>query len=165
MEPIKYRFWRVWSRYEEGRECTSEPLVLTVFTIGVYLLVVQVAERGFARIAPGGSDIFTAAGVFLAAAAFRPAQRRIQDLVDRTFFRSRYDYRRVVLDFNECLRHFVGRDELAACFLRELREAIPVEFLSLRLVLRRPAAAEKEDTLVFGDSWPAGFPALPTVPS
>jgi len=134
---------------------------LTVFTIGVYLLVVQVAERGFARLAPGGSDLFTAAGVFLAAAAFRPAQRKIQDLVDRLFFRQRYDYRRVVLDFNECLRHFVGRDELAACFLKELREAIPVEFLSLRLVLRRPAATENEGLLVFGDPWPAGFPALP----
>jgi signal transduction histidine kinase len=137
---------------------------LTVFTIGVYLLVVQVAQRGFARLAPGGSDLFTAAGVFLAAAAFRPAQRRIQDVVDRTFFRQRYDYRRVVLDFNECLRHFVSRDELAACFLRELREAIPVEFLSLRLVLRRPAAGEREESLVFGDSWPSGFPALPESP-
>jgi signal transduction histidine kinase len=134
--------------------------VLTVFTIGIYLLVVQVAERGFARLASGGSDLFTAAGVFLAAAAFRPAQRKIQDLVDRTFFRQRYDYRRVVLDFNECLRRFVGRDELAACFLRELREAIPVEFLSLRLVLRRPAPAEREEFLVFGDPWPAGFPLL-----
>lgn len=135
--------------------------VLTVFTIGVYLLVVQVAERGFARLAPGGSGLFTAAGVFLAAAAFRPAQRKIQDMVDRTFFRQRYDYRRVVLDFNECLRHFVGRDELATCFLGELRAAIPVEFLSLRLVLRRPAVAEREAFPVFGDPWPAGFPALP----
>jgi signal transduction histidine kinase len=134
---------------------------LTVFTIGVYLLVVQVAERGFARLAPGGSDLFTAAGVFLAAAAFRPAQRKIQDLVDRTFFRQRYDYRRVVLDFNECLRHFVGRDELAECFLGELREAIPVEFLSLRLAHRRPALVEREGPVVFGDPWPDGFPALP----
>lgn len=47
----------------------------------------------------------------ITAPAFRPAQRKIQDLVDRTFFRQRYDYRRVVLNFNEGLRHFVGRDE------------------------------------------------------
>jgi len=134
---------------------------LTVFTIGVYLLVVEVAERGFVRLAPGGSGFFTAAGVFLAAAAFRPAQRKIQDLVDRTFFRQRYDYRRVVLNFNEGLRHFVGRDELVGCFLRELRAAIPVEFLSLRLALRRPALMAREAPLVFGDPWPDGFPALP----
>ena len=134
---------------------------LTVFTIGIYLLVVQVAERGFARLAPSGSGVFTAAGVFLAAAAFRPAQRKIQDLVDRMFFRQRYDYRRVVLNFNECLRHFAGREELVTCFLGELRDAIPVEFLSLQLALSGPAVAERKGVMILGDPWPEGFPALP----
>ena len=132
--------------------------LLTIFTIGVYLLVVQVAERWLLRLFPGGLNVFVAAGVFLAAAAFQPAQRRIQKFVDRTFFRQRYDYRRVVMDFNDRSRHFVNRDDLAVHFLREVRRAIPVESVSLLLGLCTPSRSGYEELFTYGDSWPAGLP-------
>jgi signal transduction histidine kinase len=132
--------------------------LLSIFTIGVYLLVVEVAERWFVRLVRGGSGVFVAAGVFAAAAAFQPAQKKIQKFVDRTFFRQRYDYRRVVMDFNDRARHFVTRDELAVHFLGEVRWAVPVETLSLLLELSLSSGAGQKEGLAYGDPWPAGLP-------
>ncbi len=107
--------------------------LLTVFTVGVYLLVVQVAQGLLTRIIPVHQFIFSLAGVFLAATAFQPAQRRIQDFVDRAFFRQRYDYRRIVLDFNERARQLATVEGLAGHFLQEVRKALPVEKAGLEI--------------------------------
>ena len=100
---------------------------LTIFTIGLYLLVVQVAQRLFIRVLPVHSGLFSAIGVFLAAAAFRPAQKRIQEFVDRAFFRQRYDFRRIVYDFSESARHFAAMDKLPDHFLQEVQRALPTD--------------------------------------
>jgi signal transduction histidine kinase len=105
--------------------------ILTAFTVGVYLLVVEAARGLFARTAPGGQGLTTVVGVFLAAAAFQPAHKKIQDLVDRTFFRQRYDYRRVVLDFSDRAGRALDRDQLLARSAGTVREALPTGRLSL----------------------------------
>ena len=107
--------------------------ILTVFTVGLYLLVVQGAQRLLARVVPMRRGIFTAAGVFLAAAAFHPAQRRIQDFVDRAFFRLRYDYRKAVFDFGERACRFIRKEDLLDHFAEAVRRVLPVE--SLRFAL------------------------------
>jgi len=105
--------------------------LLTAFTVGLYLLVVEVAGRGLIRLVPVGRGAVTAAGVFLAAAAFRPAQRRIQDLIDRAFFRQRFDYRQTVFEFNERACRFVRREDLLDHFSAAVRRVLPVESLAL----------------------------------
>ncbi|MHB8055992.1 MAG: sensor histidine kinase [Candidatus Aminicenantales bacterium] len=103
--------------------------LLTVFTIGGYLVFIEIAQRLFAGLLAGRELIVTAAGVFLAALAFQPAQRRIQKFVDKAFFRQSYDYRQTVMAFNEKAREFVNRIELMDYFRRETMSVLPMESL------------------------------------
>lgn len=103
--------------------------LLTVFTVGLYLLIVEIFHRLLARAVSLRSGFTTAAAVFLAAAAFNPARRRLQDLVDRTFFRKRFDIRRAVLEFSERAYRYVRREDLLDGFERAVQAALPVELL------------------------------------
>ena len=125
--------------------------LLTVFTVGIYLFVVQVAQGLLTRLMPIHQFYFSLAGVFLAAMAFQPAQRRIQDFVDRSFFRQRYDYRRIILDFNERARHTATVEGLSGYFLQEVRKALPVEKAGLEIRLSSQAGREGEAPFCLGD--------------
>jgi nitrogen-specific signal transduction histidine kinase len=103
--------------------------ILTVFTVGVYLIFIEIAQRLFAGLLADRKLVITGTGVFLAALAFQPAQRRIQSFVDKAFFRQSYDYRQTVMAFNERAREFVKRDDLLDFFRGEIMRVLPVENL------------------------------------
>ncbi len=106
--------------------------LLSIFTVGVYLLFVLVSQKIFAKVFVVHETVFSVIGVFLAAAAFHPAQKKIQDFVDKAFFRQTFDYRRTILAFNEKTQGVFGRDELVAYFEDEIRRVLPVERLEIR---------------------------------
>ena len=103
--------------------------LLTVFTVGGYLVFIELAQKIFARWIAGRKLGVTAVGVFLAALAFQPAERRIQRFVDKSFFRQSYDYRRTILAFTEKVEQAVDRDELLDLFRRDVMRVLPVESL------------------------------------
>ena len=97
--------------------------LLTVTTAGLYLLTVLVLQNLFS----GNRPFFSVVAVFAAAAAFHPAQRRIQDLVDRAFFRQKYDYRLAVLAFSRQTQLAAAREDLLDFFLSTLRSILAPE--------------------------------------
>lgn len=75
--------------------------ILTIFTVSIYLFSVSILQSFFSRLFFVQETLIFVIGALGAAVVFHPARKKIQDFVDKTFFRQSYDYRRSILSFNE----------------------------------------------------------------
>jgi signal transduction histidine kinase len=101
--------------------------LLTMVTVGVYLLSVEGLKQLFAGPARPGRSWIPMGAAVLAAVAFAPVRNRIQILVDKAFFRRGYDYRRAVRDFNTASAKAFSAGELLEFFENILDDFLPVE--------------------------------------
>ena len=128
---LRYRLWdldRLISR-------TVAYALVTALLLIPYLLILPVADR----LAGGAGSLAVAAATLVAAAAFSPLRRRVQDLVDRRFNRRRYDAARTVDTFATRLRDQVDLDALHTELLGVVDQTM--QPASASLWLRPPAGA------------------------
>lgn len=97
--------------------------LVTALLIGVYVGAVTLMSAAIDPLA-GESPLAVAVATLAAAAAFRPAQRRVQSVVDRRFNRARYDVQRTVEGFRERVRSDVDLDRLCADLVAVTNDAL-----------------------------------------
>lgn len=79
------------------------------------------------------SPLAIIASTLLIAALFSPQRRRLQDLIDRRFYRRKYDAAQTLARFVQVAQEEVDLDHLTAELLATVQQTMPPERVSLWL--------------------------------
>jgi len=103
---------------------------LTLLLAGTYLGLVLGLREVVDPLA-GRSDLEVAVSTLVVAALFRPLRSRIQGVVDRRFFRSRYDSADTVASFTGRLRQELDLEAVRAALCQVVHETVQPHHVSL----------------------------------
>jgi hypothetical protein len=129
---LRYRLWDV----DVVIRRTVGYAILTGLLALIYFGSIVVLQRLLAPLT-GDSTLATILSTLLIAALFLPLRRRIQDLIDRRFYRRKYDAAKVLEGFAATARDETDLGRLTAELLRVIQETMEPEFVSIWL---KPAA-------------------------
>ena len=127
---LRYRLWDI-------DILINRALVYTVLSgalLIVYLVSVLLLE-GIVRAVTGqgGNQVVTVVSTLAIAASFAPLRRKVQNTIDRRFYRSRYNAARTVEAFGESLRDEVDLNTLCGRLEHVVEQTMQPEKVSLWL--------------------------------
>ena len=121
-------------------------LVYSLLTLALGLIYIGCIVLSRTLVAPliGGSEVAMVASTLVIAALFNPLGRRIQNLIDKSFYRRKYDAAKVLAAFGATVRDETDLERLTAELLRVVDVTMQPEFVGLWL--HRPHAARPDST-------------------
>jgi hypothetical protein len=101
--------------------------------VALYFGIIVVLQRLFVRLIGEQSTFAVLASTLIIAALFNPFRRRIRSVVDRRFYRRKYDARKTLEAFSTKLRNDTDLESLSDDLVGVVREAIQPAHVSLWL--------------------------------
>jgi hypothetical protein len=113
---------------------------LTVTLVGVYVGSVLSIQYAFRGLTGSRSQLAIVASTLLIAALFNPLRRRIQSVIDRRFYRRKYDARKTLEAFSTKLKNETDLEALNIDLVGVVKETMQPAHVSVWL---RPDTAPK----------------------
>ena len=107
--------------------------VLTATLVGTYFGSVVLLQMAFRGVTGQGNAVAVVISTLTIAALFMPLRRRIQDIIDRRFFRRRYDAARTLAAFSSRMRDEVDVERLTGELVAVIEETMQPAHVSLWL--------------------------------
>ena len=125
---LRYRLWDI-------DIIIRRTLVYSLLTLTLGLVYLGCILISRTLIAPylGGSELAIVASTLAIAALFNPLRRRIQNLIDRRFYRRKYDAAKVLETFGATMCDETDLERLTADLLQVVDETMQPEFVGLWL--------------------------------
>ena len=118
---------------------------LTAMLALVYVGGVVGLQAAFRALTGQGSTLTVVASTLAIAALFGPLRRRLQALVDRRFYRRKYDAAKTIAAFNSRLREETDLDALCGDLMRVAGASVQPEHVSLWLRPEKAPEGELKD--------------------
>jgi len=109
--------------------------------VALYFGIIVVLQRLFVRLIGEQSTFAVLASTLIIAALFNPFRRRMRSVVDRRFYRRKYDARKTLEAFSAKLKDETDLDALSGDLVGVVRETMQPAHVSLWL---RPEAAPRD---------------------
>jgi hypothetical protein len=116
--------------------------LLTAMLVGLYFGGIVVLQRGFVALTGEKYTLAVVVSTLVIAAVFNPLRRRTQSLIDRRFYRKKYDARKTLESFSAKLRNETNLDALSDDLVGVVRKTCsqPTSRCSYALVPRLAGA-------------------------
>jgi signal transduction histidine kinase len=127
MAILQFRLLRVNVVFHRGIIYT----ILTIFTLGVFLLAVEGLRRLFPKATATGNVVITLGAAVFIAVLLSPGRRAIQAAVDKLFFRQSYDYRKAVQAFKAEAAGIIRAEGLVDLYAETMTRTLPTKGLGV----------------------------------
>ena len=106
-------------------------LVLTAILAIIYFGGVVVAQAGLRPLIGENSDAEIVISTLVIAALFTPLRGQVQNIMDRRFYRRKYDAEKTLAAFNAMMRDEVDLDKLQAALVNVVQETMQPKVIGL----------------------------------
>ena len=99
--------------------------------VGMYLLLSGLAGHLMMTMSPEANRTVAILCTVIAAALFNPAKQKIQNFVDRTFYRIKYNYRLATKEFSRLMAASRTQPEVLHALTAHIHAAVPLEKMAI----------------------------------
>lgn len=123
---LRYHLWDIDLIIRRTLVYTTLTLTLVVIYLALIILLEQVFRNYI-----GDNTIFTVISTLVIVGLFSPLRRWIQKIVDRRFFRQKYNIELTMLEFRKRTSSQVSLTEVSSTLMQVVQDTLQPEFLSL----------------------------------